>query len=791
MSRFQTSSTTKLMPSKKLLAVFLSATLVLSGISTSAYGAASETAEEKVLPDNPELVLDANETDAYHVVANDEFDTTALAAEPQKLDTPTSEIETPSATPEFESDVDVIADVSNPAFEGYSSVDSVLVKVTAAEGVLPEGTTVNATSVNRDDVIEAVAQRINEQGEQLQDATAIDVTLRDKDGNDIQPDGEVNVCFFNTNVTGDEIGIFRVSDDASLVETVKARQTDTTMQSFDVDHFTIYVVGGSVINSNADGGANSISNPYRMLTNSTMLLTSSPWKTPSSSWSIVEGDAYIDLTQESPDSARIASADEAGTAVVCYEYPSGATTKTEYFYITVENASKVTVSYGMNKINFNDGTTQGTYDVTGTVPASQEVMAGETITLPEPDLLTCSNGVFVGWSTYYNANAASAPSYTNVVYPAGAEYTVPQSNVKLHAIWARTNVNAQFYIYSAEGVPTEPQSHPDAAYYGPIVIENALETAAFYTDSTKGVDDRLLNKPSDEEITQALSAKHKTYDPTTQYVLWYVIKNEGNWHVDGVLLNKSLVRLSYDANAPAGSWSNMPDGQQYASGDTAQVSSKTPSRNGYTFTGWNTEKKGTGTFYESNENFTITGDTTLYAQWIPEGNTVYHVQRYDVNSQLLIDDSSRFAPTKSSVWATEADKTIEGYNYEGDNYSDSSSTTIINGLVAPDGSLVLKLYFSKRSDLSYTVNYLEEGTNRVLHAPKPVDSNVFGSYVTETALPLNGYHVVGDSEITLSQMSLETSLPSTMPPTTMPPIRACCITTATRLPLARPPLLRA
>ena len=53
-----------------------------------------------------------------------------------------------------------------------------------------------------------------------------DVTLLDKDGNEIQPNGALNVCFFDANVEGEEVGVYRVSDDASQVETIGARQAD-------------------------------------------------------------------------------------------------------------------------------------------------------------------------------------------------------------------------------------------------------------------------------------------------------------------------------------------------------------------------------------------------------------------------------------------------------------------------------------------------------------------------------------------------------------------------------------
>ena len=45
-----------------------------------------------------------------------------------------------------------------------------------------------------------------------------------------------------------------------------------------------------------------------------------------------------------------------------------------------------------------------------------------------------------------------------------------------------------------------------------------------------------------------------------------------------------------------------------------------PIHDGLTFTGWNTKSDGTGDAYRPGDTLTVTGDTTLYAQWkrVPE-----------------------------------------------------------------------------------------------------------------------------------------------------------------------------
>ena len=221
----------------------------------------------KAVVDGAETELAADgQTGEYKVPANQVTSNLVVKVEAKAAETGSPAPEDSSATPitsdtkieagedaagndadsavEDEDAVEVEADVSNPAFEGYATAGNVLVKVTAAEGVLPEGATVQAAPVERRDVVDAVAEKIENQGKTLESAVAIDVTLLDKDGNEIQPDGAVNVCFFDANVEGEEVGVYRVSDDASRVETIGARQADAAVQSFDVDHFTIYVVAG-------------------------------------------------------------------------------------------------------------------------------------------------------------------------------------------------------------------------------------------------------------------------------------------------------------------------------------------------------------------------------------------------------------------------------------------------------------------------------------------------------------------------------------------------------------------
>ena len=70
------------------------------------------------------------------------------------------------------------------------------------------------------------------------------------------------------------------------------------------------------------------------------------------------------------------------------------------------------------------------------------------------------------------------------------------------------------------------------------------------------------------------------------------------------------------------------DNAAYQSGATVTVLGQgTLKRDGYTFSGWNTQADGKGETYQPGETFTIDGNTTLYAVWTAETKVkvTYHL----------------------------------------------------------------------------------------------------------------------------------------------------------------------
>ena len=125
------------------------------------------------------------------------------------------------------------------AFDQTAFAGKVGVHASAAEGVLPKGARLIVEQVNRKAILNAVENTVSDNNKEMDSAVALDISIVDKDGNKIQPNGIVNITFVNTGVSGDEVKIYHVEDDASAVTEI-ANNTD----SFDASHFSIYVITG-------------------------------------------------------------------------------------------------------------------------------------------------------------------------------------------------------------------------------------------------------------------------------------------------------------------------------------------------------------------------------------------------------------------------------------------------------------------------------------------------------------------------------------------------------------------
>ena len=126
--------------------------------------------------------------------------------------------------------------------------------------------------------------------------------------------------------------------------------------------------------------------------------------------------------------------------------------------------------------------------------------------------------------------------------------------------------------------------------------------------------------------------------------------------------------VTYNGNGQT-SGSVPTDQTQYDSGATVTVLDNTGTleKTGYTFAGWNTNAAGTGTNYAVGETFNISANTTLYAKWTAQTQTITSITINGITAPALGETAA--APANLSVSATtpeghNTDLTISGFKWK-------------------------------------------------------------------------------------------------------------------------------
>ena len=231
-----------------------------------------------------------------------------------------------------------------------------------------------------------------------------------------------------------------------------------------------------------------------------------------------------------------------------------------------------------------------------------------------------------------------------------------------------------------------------------------------------------------------------------------------------------------------------------------------PSRTGYEFTGWNTASDGSGTAYAAGATARLTaGGNDLYAQW-KAGTYDYSVEYYidgvkddslTVTAQAaynaVISTYPNQCPTNYRLDKTENLPLTIGmsgnvikvyyvknvftltiqYRYAegGVAVPDHVENDLVQGTVynvtspaipgytvdkatvsgsMPAQDVIETVTYTKRSDLSYTVNYYWNGTDTKVKESKTVDGKTFQESVTESPVTIEGYTPVSSDTKTIT-----------------------------------------
>jgi uncharacterized repeat protein (TIGR02543 family) len=222
--------------------------------------------------------------------------------------------------------------------------------------------------------------------------------------------------------------------------------------------------------------------------------------------------------------------------------------------------------------------------------------------------------------------------------------------------------------------------------------------------------------------------------------------------------DKPRYTVIFDLNGGNG---QTPDAQTVNDGESIILPSGSGlTKNSYAFNGWNINADGTGTNYDSNSSYTVTGDVTLYARWAAEG-TINYIITFNVNGgsgtipnqQSVLNGSSVTLPSGSGLtkpgyifsgWNTNADGTGTNYNAE-ESFTPAENTTLYakwNTVITLENvttGLAEKLAWLKTNAQSNTSYILEVYADESI---PPQDLSYEGDYITITLRSVGTSHTI-------------------------------------------------
>lgn len=240
------------------------------------------------------------------------------------------------------------------------------------------------------------------------------------------------------------------------------------------------------------------------------------------------------------------------------------------------------------------------------IPDPQQVPQDQTIILP--DVIPVREGYhFTGWNTRADGSGE--------VFQPGDPFGPITAGADLYAQWEAIPPTTHLITYEpndAGGPPAEGVPGDQEVIDGQTAsLSTAIPTRAGYRFT--GWNTAPDGTGTAYEPGQSVGP---FYADLTIYAQWERIEHTLTYHGN-------------DAGGPTAQ--NIPDPQTIYEGQAVSLSDLIPTREGYRFTGWNTQPDGSGAVYQPGASFgPATADADLYAQWeaIPP---ILHLLTYEAN----------------------------------------------------------------------------------------------------------------------------------------------------------------
>lgn len=334
---------------------------------------------------------------------------------------------------------------------------------------------------------------------------------------------------------------------------------------------------------------------------------------------------------------------------------TGAGTSSTTVDVTEINAETYTISYDANG---------------GENPPADSIKTEGVIMRLSEEVPTRDNYIFIGWDTN--------PTATIPTYRSNSEFFLDEDTV-LYAIWSKEDNRTYSLSYSANGGDGAPSMVTNVS--GEVIISNVTPrregfafdgwslsanatTGEYHAGETINVTSNIILYAIWQKgmNTLSLSIEPVGYGTVNgagaknpgSVVVISAIANEGyrfkNWEVTAgnvslgninsattslempntdvtivAMFEAKKFNVKYDANSGVGA----PTEVSVNYGDTINITSIIPTREGYDFLGWSLDENAIAADFVDGDTFNITGDVVFYAVWTSHIN-VYHI-KYDLN----------------------------------------------------------------------------------------------------------------------------------------------------------------
>ncbi len=260
----------------------------------------------------------------------------------------------------------------------------------------------------------------------------------------------------------------------------------------------------------------------------------------------------------------------------------------------------------------------------------------------------------------------------------------------------------KYTVTLEKGAGIENVNGAESYYYGATVTVNA-EVKPGYTWNKWTSNSQKVSESTNKEYTITMPAEDITLTAGAKINIYTI-----TYDLTGGILPEEVTNPNkYSVE--------MPD-----------IVLNNPLKTGYTFIGW------TGSNGESPET-TVTiakgsiGNKTYKANWIANTDTKYIVETYEMN----LSGEYIKVNTEEKVGETDKEVSADIITKEGFTYEETISTP--SGIIAPDGSTVLKVYYSRNK---YTV-IISKGNG--IESVTETENYYYGATVTIDAETKPGY----------------------------------------------------